>query len=191
MSLLVAPRWTYLPASPAHASVRARTTAMRSCRVSRSSSSTRFTVTSFVVAFFVISAAASRGTRPTLDSARARAVSKVDRTEERHAPRRRQGPRLLRSFWRCPRRGGLRPLGRRLVRWIRQRDREGGPASRLGDDLNRAVMALDDLLDEDESEAESFRPRFRRDEGLEQAGPHLGVDPRPCVEDGDRDVIVL
>src|SRR3989441_4504369 len=75
MSLLVAPRWTYLPASPEHASVRARTTAIRSCRVSRSSSSTRFTVTSFVVAFFVISDAASRGTRPTLDSARARAAS--------------------------------------------------------------------------------------------------------------------
>src|SRR5438876_12386188 len=60
------------------------------------------------------------------------AVSKVDGTKERHAPRRRQGARLLRSFWRCPRRGGLRSLGRRVVRWIRQRDREGGPASRIG-----------------------------------------------------------
>src|SRR2546427_471911 len=75
MSLLVAPRWTNLPASPVHASVRARTTAIRSCRVSRSSSSTRFTVTYFVVAFFVISAAASRGTSATLASARARAAS--------------------------------------------------------------------------------------------------------------------
>src|SRR5437867_3442471 len=49
MSLLVAPRWTYLPASPEHASVRARTTAIRSWRVSFSRSITRPTRTCFVV----------------------------------------------------------------------------------------------------------------------------------------------
>ena len=75
MSLLVAPRCTYLPASFPQASVSARTTAMRSCRVSFSSSSTRATLTCFVVAFAVISVAASRGMRPTLASARASAAS--------------------------------------------------------------------------------------------------------------------
>src|SRR2546427_8410897 len=75
MSLLVAPRWTYLPASPSHASVRARTTAIRSCRVSSSSACTRLTVTCFVVAFAAISAAAGSGINPTFASARARAAS--------------------------------------------------------------------------------------------------------------------
>src|SRR2546427_634037 len=75
MSLLVAPRWTYLPASPSHASVRARTTAMRSCRVSSSSACTRLTVTCFVVAFAAISAPAGSGINPTFASARARAAS--------------------------------------------------------------------------------------------------------------------
>src|SRR2546426_1219785 len=75
MSLLVAPRWTYLPASPSHASVRARTTAMRSCRVSTSSACTRLTVTCFVVAFAAISAPAGSGINPTFASARARAAS--------------------------------------------------------------------------------------------------------------------
>src|SRR5437899_4705376 len=75
MSLLVAPRWTYLPASPSHASVRARTTAMRSCRVSSSSACTRLTVTCFVVAFAAISAPAGSGINPTFASARARADS--------------------------------------------------------------------------------------------------------------------
>src|SRR2546425_10025042 len=75
MSLLVAPRWTYLPASPSHASVRARTTAMRSCLVSSSSAWTRLTVTCFVVAFAAISAPAGSGINPTFASARARADS--------------------------------------------------------------------------------------------------------------------
>src|SRR2546426_11680675 len=75
MSLLVAPRWTYLPASPSHASVRARTTAMRSCLVSSSSAWTRLTVTCFVVAFAAISAPAGSGINPTFASARARAAS--------------------------------------------------------------------------------------------------------------------
>src|SRR2546428_3314572 len=75
MSLLVAPRWTYLPASPSHASVRARTTAMRSCRVSSSSACTRLTFTCFVVAFAAISAPAGSGINPTFASARARAAS--------------------------------------------------------------------------------------------------------------------
>src|SRR5207249_7146696 len=88
------------------------------------------------------------------------AVSKVDRTEERHAPRRRQGPRLLRNFWRRPRRGGLGFPGGARVRCSRQRDRECGSSARLGGNLDRALMAFDDLLREDESEAESFRPRF-------------------------------
>ena len=59
MSLEVAPRCTYLPASPSHFSVIALTIAIRSCLVSFSISLILSTLTTSRLATLVISSAAS------------------------------------------------------------------------------------------------------------------------------------
>src|SRR5712692_9786719 len=109
MSLLVAPRCTYLPASPAHASVRARTTAMRSCRVSRSSSSSRFTRDEPDFGL-----RAGEGRLDVQKALKARllledplhlraTVAEVDGTEEGHASLRRQRSPAVKELWALPR----------------------------------------------------------------------------------------
>ncbi len=75
MSLDVAPRCTYFPASPLHFSVMALTMAMRSWRVSFSISLILSTLTMSKLATLVISSAASWGMVPREAWARARAAS--------------------------------------------------------------------------------------------------------------------
>ena len=75
MSLDVAPRWTYFPASPLHFSVMAFTMAMRSCLVSFSISLILSTLTTSRLATLVISLASSSEMVPRDACALARAAS--------------------------------------------------------------------------------------------------------------------